>query len=72
VAAQQLRAKGTDMEMAHNVSIPELTEAISARLVAHRLTVSLEAEIYSYNWSWIKIFWLEIMRPTLRDWHQNE
>jgi hypothetical protein len=32
----------------------------------------LEAEIYSYNWSWIKIFWLEIMRPTLRDWHQNE
>lgn len=34
VAAQKLRAKGTDMEMAHNVSIPELTEAISARLVA--------------------------------------
>jgi hypothetical protein len=33
VAAQKLRAKGTDMEMAHNVSIPELTEAISARLV---------------------------------------
>src|SRR5208283_3533283 len=28
------RAKGTDMEMAHKVSIPELTEAISARLVA--------------------------------------
>src|SRR5713226_1229695 len=34
VAAQKLRTKGTDMEMAHNVSIPELTEAISARLVA--------------------------------------
>ncbi len=34
VAAQKLRVKGTDMEMAHNVSIPELTEAISARLVA--------------------------------------
>jgi ketosteroid isomerase-like protein len=34
VAAQKLRAKGTDMEMAQNVSIPELTEAISARLVA--------------------------------------
>ena len=34
VAAQKLRTKGTDMEMAHNVSIPELTEAISTRLVA--------------------------------------
>ena len=34
VAAQTPRTKGTDMEMAHNVSIPELTEAISARLVA--------------------------------------
>ncbi len=34
VAAQKLRTKGTDMEMAYNVSIPELTEAISARLVA--------------------------------------
>ena len=34
VAAQKLRTKGTDMEMAHKVSIPELTEAISARLVA--------------------------------------
>ena len=34
LAAQKLPAKGTDMEMAHNVSIPELTEAISARLVA--------------------------------------
>jgi len=34
VAAQKLRTKGTDMEMAHNVSISELTEAISARLVA--------------------------------------
>ena len=34
VAAQKLRAKGTDMEMAQNVSIPELTQAISARLVA--------------------------------------
>ena len=34
VAAQKPRAKGTDMEMAQNVSIPELTEAISARLVA--------------------------------------
>ena len=34
VAAQQLRTKGTDMEMAHNVSIPELIAAISERLVA--------------------------------------
>jgi curli biogenesis system outer membrane secretion channel CsgG len=34
VAAQKLPTKGTDMEMAQNVSIPELTEAISARLVA--------------------------------------
>jgi ketosteroid isomerase-like protein len=34
VAAQKLRTKVTDVEMAHNVSIPELTEAISARLVA--------------------------------------
>jgi len=34
VAAQKLRTKGTDVEMANNVSIPELTEAISARLVA--------------------------------------
>jgi hypothetical protein len=32
VAAQKLRAKGTDMEM--DVSMPEWTEAISARLVA--------------------------------------
>jgi ketosteroid isomerase-like protein len=28
------QAKRTDMEMAHNLSIPELTEAISARLLA--------------------------------------
>src|SRR6266849_5094502 len=34
LAAQKLPAKGTDMEMAHDVSIPELTEAISARLLA--------------------------------------
>jgi hypothetical protein len=34
VASQKLRAKGTDMAMAQNVSIPELTEAISVRLVA--------------------------------------
>ena len=34
LAAQKLGTKGTDMEMAQNVSIPELTEAISARLVA--------------------------------------
>jgi ketosteroid isomerase-like protein len=34
LAAKKLRSKGTDMEMAHNVSIPEWTEAISARLVA--------------------------------------
>jgi hypothetical protein len=34
VAAQKPRAKGTDMEMAQNVSIPELTETISSRLVA--------------------------------------
>ena len=34
VAAQKLRTKGTDVDMEHNVSIPELTEAISARLVA--------------------------------------
>ena len=34
VAAQNLRTKGTDMDMAHNVSILELNEAISARLVA--------------------------------------
>ncbi|MGD0693990.1 MAG: nuclear transport factor 2 family protein [Terriglobia bacterium] len=33
MAAQKVRAKGTDMEMAHNVSIPEWTEAISARLL---------------------------------------
>ncbi|MGD0693790.1 MAG: nuclear transport factor 2 family protein [Terriglobia bacterium] len=33
VAALKLRTKGTDMETAHNVSIPEMTEAISARLV---------------------------------------
>jgi Domain of unknown function (DUF4440) len=32
VAAEILRAKGTDMGMAQNVSIPEWTEAISARL----------------------------------------
>jgi len=34
VATQKLQTKGTDMEMADNVSIPEMTEAISARLVA--------------------------------------
>jgi Domain of unknown function (DUF4440) len=34
VAAQKLPTKGTDMEMAQNVSIQEMTEAISARLVA--------------------------------------
>jgi hypothetical protein len=34
VAAQKLQTKGTDMEMAQNGSIQELTEAISARLVA--------------------------------------
>ena len=34
VVTQKLRAKGTDMEMTQGVSIPELTEAISARLVA--------------------------------------
>jgi ketosteroid isomerase-like protein len=34
VAAQKRPTKGSDLEMAHNVSIPELTEAISARLVA--------------------------------------
>lgn len=34
MVAQKPPAKGTDMEMAQNVSIPELTEAISARLVA--------------------------------------
>jgi hypothetical protein len=34
VAAQNLPAKGTDMEMGQNVSIPEMTEAISARLAA--------------------------------------
>jgi len=34
LAAQKLAAKGTDMEMAHSVSMPEWTEAISARLVA--------------------------------------
>ncbi len=34
VAAQKLRTKGVDMEMAHNVSIQELTEATSVRLVA--------------------------------------
>ncbi|MFZ0736375.1 MAG: nuclear transport factor 2 family protein [Candidatus Acidiferrales bacterium] len=32
-ACQKLRTKGTDMEMAQNVSIPQMTEAISARLV---------------------------------------
>jgi hypothetical protein len=34
LAAQKLRMKETDTEMAQNVSIPEMTEAISARLVA--------------------------------------
>jgi hypothetical protein len=34
VAAQKLPTKGTKMEMAQNVSIKEMTEAISARLVA--------------------------------------
>jgi ketosteroid isomerase-like protein len=34
VAAQKLETRGTDMEMANNASMPELTEAISARLVA--------------------------------------
>jgi hypothetical protein len=32
--AQKLQKKGTDMEMADNVSIPEMTEAISLRLNA--------------------------------------
>jgi len=31
---RKLPVKGTDMEMAQNVSIPDLTEAISARLLA--------------------------------------
>jgi hypothetical protein len=34
VATQKLRAKGTDMGDGANVSVSELTEAISARLVA--------------------------------------
>ena len=34
MVALKLPAKGTDMETAQNVSIPEMTEAISARLVA--------------------------------------
>jgi hypothetical protein len=34
VAAQKLQTKGTAMETADNVSIPEVTEAISAQLVA--------------------------------------
>jgi Domain of unknown function (DUF4440) len=34
VAAQKLQTKGTDMKTADNASIQELTEAISARLVA--------------------------------------
>jgi Domain of unknown function (DUF4440) len=34
VAALKLGAKGTDMEMGQNVSLPEMTEAISARLAA--------------------------------------
>jgi hypothetical protein len=34
VAAQKLRTKGTDMEMAQNVSIQEMTEAIYVRLTA--------------------------------------
>lgn len=33
VAVQKLRAKGAEMEMAQNVSVQEMTEAISARLV---------------------------------------
>ncbi len=33
-AAQKLPAKGQPMETAHNLSIPEMTEAISARLAA--------------------------------------
>src|SRR6267143_1149118 len=34
VAAQKLGTKGTDMQMAQNVSMQEMTDAISARLVA--------------------------------------
>jgi ketosteroid isomerase-like protein len=34
VAAQTLQTKGTNMQMTDNVSVQELTEAISARLVA--------------------------------------
>lgn len=34
VAAQKRGTKGTDMQMAQNVSMQEMTEAISARLVA--------------------------------------
>jgi hypothetical protein len=34
LAAQKPRAKGTDMGVAHNDSMAEMTEAISARLVA--------------------------------------
>jgi hypothetical protein len=34
VGSQKIRIKGADREMAQNVSIPELTEAISARLTA--------------------------------------
>ena len=34
VAARKLPAKGTHMQTADNVSIPEMTEAISARLTA--------------------------------------
>ena len=34
IAALKLQTKGTDMETADNVSIPEMTEAISARLLA--------------------------------------
>jgi Domain of unknown function (DUF4440) len=34
VGAQRLRGRGTNMEMGQNVSIPEMTAAISARLAA--------------------------------------
>jgi hypothetical protein len=34
VATQKLQTKGTDIEMSDNVSIPEMTQAISARLAA--------------------------------------
>jgi hypothetical protein len=34
VATQKLQTKGTDIEMSDNISIPEMTQAISARLAA--------------------------------------